>query len=70
MTLKEFNDTIEIMRKVYPFTDEDTKLVSTRDLASLEHDHISLFTKDKESDTFITLERNCERSEEQPWWMR
>lgn len=68
MTLAEFNKTIEIMRKAYPFADEDTLLVSTKNVVSCEQGHIELFTKDKETDTCITLERGYERSEERPWW--
>lgn len=68
MTLKEFNDTIEIMRTVYDFADEDTKLVTTRDAASLKNDRIVLATIDKETDTCVTLERKCEESEvREPW---
>ncbi len=66
MTLKEFRDTIEIMRGVYKFEDEKTVLRVSNDLPSGRHDHITLVTEDS-TGTLVTLERNADHTEENPW---
>ena len=38
-TVKQFKDTLEVMRKVYPFDDAKTKM-QTRDILSLDHNHL------------------------------
>lgn len=57
MTLSDFKDTIEIMRKVYSFTDERTELVSIFDIRTSRNGKITLSTIDEETDTAITMEK-------------
>ena len=56
-TVKQFKDTLEVMRKVYPFDDAKTKM-QTRDILSLDHNHLSIVTQDEETGVWIEMSRN------------
>ena len=55
-TVKQFKDTLEVMRKVYPFKDEKTKM-QTMDICSLDHSHLSIATEDEETGVLIQMSR-------------
>ena len=55
MTLKDFNDTIENMRKAYKFKDEETTLLGIRDIISGTNIRISIATYDKKTGTEIQM---------------
>ena len=59
-TIEEFNKTIEIMRKVYPFKDESTRIVKMHDLYTNSNNCITLMTRDEETGVDIELERKIE----------
>ena len=57
-TIKDFKDTIERMRKTYPFDDRYTEVIGTEDLYSMEHTLLKIRTYDNERGVTITLESN------------
>lgn len=56
-TVKQFLDTLETMRSIYPFENAKTRL-QTRNIASLEHDHLSIVTQDERTGVWVELSRN------------
>ena len=56
-TIKQFKDTLEVMRKVYPFEDDKTRM-QTRDICDLDHNHLSIRTQDTETGVWIEMSRN------------
>ena len=59
-TIKQFNETIEIMRKAYPFKDEDTHIVKTWDYRTEANTDITLFTIHEETGTEVHLSRKVD----------
>ena len=59
-TIKQFNETIEIMRKAYPFKDEDTYIVKTWDYITDANTDITLITKHEETGTEVRLSRKVD----------
>lgn len=55
-TIKQFKDTLEVMRSIYPFEDDKTRM-QTRDIQSLDHNHLSIVTKDENTGVWIELSR-------------
>ena len=58
-TISDLNKTIEIMRKIYPFKDEDTQIWIVRD-PWCNNDKLNLLTTDKDTDTEVLLTRIIE----------
>lgn len=58
MTLAKFNETVEEMRKAYPFKDEETVLVRIMNKATYKRDLVKLRTVDQATGTFIELCHN------------
>ena len=56
-TITEFLNTIEVMRKTYPFKNDDTFLISTIDYKTESPNMIRLGTVDKETDVEIRLSK-------------
>lgn len=56
-TVKQFKDTLEAMRKVYPFKDDTTRM-QTRDITCLDHNHLSIITQDEETGVWVELSRD------------
>ena len=56
-TIKQFKDTLELMRSVYPFEDDKTRM-QTRDICNLDHNHLSIVTQDAETGVWIEMSRN------------
>lgn len=61
-TITELNNTIEVMRKAYPFKDDKTQITLERDMRSLVCNKVTLYTVDEETNTGVTLERDLEES--------
>ena len=59
-TLKQFMKTIEVMRKTYPFKDEETRIVSTYDPRTGICTLIDLVTDDKETGVEVRLTKEIE----------
>lgn len=66
-TITELNKTIEIMRKAYPFKDEDTQIDIERDRCS-HVEKLSLLTIDKDTDTEVSLQRTIETEGDKEKW--
>ena len=60
MSIKEFKDTLEIMRTAYNFDDETTRICGIRDLISGCNRKIELETIDKSTDTTIYMSRRVD----------
>lgn len=60
ITLKQFNDTIEVMRSVYPFKNETTRLADIEDHRTLEPRHIEIHTVDERTGVDIILMKRVE----------
>lgn len=58
-TISDLNKTIEIMRKIYPFKDEDTQIWIARD-PRCNDEKLNLLTIDKDTDTEVLLTRTIE----------
>lgn len=56
-TVKQFKDTLEIMRTVYQFEDAKTRM-QTRDITSLDHNHLSIVTQDEKTGVWIEMSRD------------
>ena len=61
-TVKQFKDTLEIMRTVYPFEDSKTRM-QTRDIQSLDHNHLSIVTQDEKTGVWIEMSRDLVKEE-------
>lgn len=57
MTLKQFNDTLEEMRTIYPFKDETTRLGELRDLNSDSLRQVEIVTTDEETGIQIIMSK-------------
>lgn len=55
-TVKQFKDTLEEMRSIYPFEDDKT-YIQTRDIVSLGNDHLSLATTDEKTGILIEMSK-------------
>lgn len=60
MSVKEFKDTLEIMRMAYNFDDETTLIGGIRDEISGCNRKIELATIDKQTDTTIYMSRRVD----------
>lgn len=58
-TIKQFLDTLETMRTIYPFEDEKTRL-QTSNIQNLEHNHLSIITKDEKTGVWIEMSKGVE----------
>jgi hypothetical protein len=54
-TIKDFKDMLERMRSVYPFRDEETKIVTTYDPCSREHEVLQIKTRDQKTGVYILM---------------
>ncbi len=62
-TVKQFKDTLEEMKSIYPFDDEKT-YIQTRDIVNLGHDHLSLATTDEKTGILIEMSKKVTRDNE------
>lgn len=46
-TVKEFKNALEVMRSVYPFKDEETRIVSDMNPCAQAHNSLEITTVDK-----------------------
>ena len=61
MTLKEFNDTVETMRTIYPFEDDKTRICELYDFESNSMKRVEIITKDERTNTQIVMSKDVER---------
>lgn len=57
-TIKEFKETVEVMRSVYPFTDDNARIISTIDLPTNAHTHLELYTVDEKTGVKIIMQKD------------
>lgn len=57
MSLTDFNNIVETMRKVYPFKDDEAIIVDTHEMDSDTHAQLDLFVYNKEHDVKIRLNK-------------
>lgn len=55
-TVKQFLDTLDEMRTIYPFEDDKTRL-STHSPESLSHNALTIVTKDERTGIWIELHK-------------
>ena len=55
-TVKQFFDTLEEMRTIYPIKDDKTRL-QTRSMQSLDNNHLSIVTQDEETGIWIEMSK-------------
>ena len=63
MTLKKFGELVEDMRKVYPFEDDKTTIVDTRDECWDAHMRLDIRTYDEEHDVHVRLSKGIDADE-------
>lgn len=56
-TVKQFLDTLEEMRTIYPFENDKTKL-STHSHTSCDHNALTIVTKDEKTGIWIELHKD------------
>lgn len=56
-TVKQFKDALEIMHGVYPYKDEDTRIVSDVSPYSCEHYSLEIATRDE---TGVRVNLSCD----------
>lgn len=61
MTITEFNETLETMRKAYPFKDDTTKICNLYNIRDNCCDRIEIATVDEETMTRIVMTKEVER---------
>ena len=61
MTITEFNETLETMRKAYSFKDDKTRIVSLYNIKNNSYDSIEIATIDEETKTQIVMTKEVER---------
>lgn len=57
MTLSQFNGLVEDMRKVYPFKDEQAKIIDTHDLMTDCNCMLELFAHDEDTGVDVRLSK-------------
>ena len=62
MTLKEFNDTVEVMRTIYPFEDDKTRICELYDLRTDRLNRVQIITEDERTNTQIVMSKDVERN--------
>jgi len=63
MTIKQFKETVEEMRTVYPFKDETAYLGDLRDIRSDELRQIDIHTTDEKTGVYIVLSKGVRANE-------
>lgn len=62
ISVTDFKNTLEIMRKCYDFDDDNTFISTERDIMTNTFQRVVVNTVDKETGTEITLARTAERT--------
>lgn len=63
MTISQFNGLVEDMRKVYPFEDDKTTIVDTRDECWDAHMRLDIRTYNEEHDVHVRLSKGIDADE-------
>lgn len=66
-TIQDFKDTIEVMRGIYPFSDDKTFITQTNDLCNRKP-LLELNTIDKDTGVEISLKREYIKKECEEIW--
>lgn len=56
-TVKQFLDTLEEMRSIYPFEDDKTRL-STNNRNSFDHNALTIVTKDERTGVWVEMSKD------------
>jgi len=56
-TVKQFKDALEVMRTVYPYKDENTRIVSDTSLYAAAHTYLEIATRDE---TGVMVNLSCD----------
>ena len=59
--VSDFKKTLEKMREVYPFRDEETEIVNTYDYCSMQHNSLTIHTVDK-TGVHVVMEASVDSS--------
>lgn len=62
-TVAQFKETLETMKKVYPFEDDKTKIVSDSNPYDLAHTFLEVTTMDESTGVKVNLSKNIETEE-------
>ena len=62
-TIKQFKETIETMRKAYPFEDDKTRIVSETDSYNMSHTFLEVTTVDESTGVKVNLTKSIESEE-------
>ena len=65
MTLAEFSNMVEAMRNVYPFKNEDAKIIDTRDMYTNTHRVLALLVHDKKNGVDIRMSKHLPEGEKE-----
>lgn len=63
MTLRQFNETIEQMRTIYSFSDNNTRLMDLEDPRFVGARQVEIITKDERTGIDIIMRKTVERDE-------
>ena len=55
-TVKQFKDTLDVMKKIYPFEDDKTRM-ETENVMAMQHDTLYIETVDEPTGVRITMSR-------------
>ena len=63
MTLKEFNDVLNDMHKVYPFENDKTRICDVYNPRNASFNQVEIRTQDEETGVWITMSKEVERGD-------
>lgn len=58
-TVKQFKETLEEMKTIYPYEDDKT-VIQTRDIISLGNNHLSIATKDEKTGILVEMSKRID----------
>lgn len=62
-TVKQFKDTLEEMKTIYPYEDDKTYIQTRNDLAELGYNNLCLATTDEKTGVLIELSKKVVRDD-------
>lgn len=60
MTIKEFNDTLDVMRTIYDFDDDDTRIGDLHDIRTDTQRTVEIITRDPDTGINIIMSKRVE----------
>ena len=64
MTIAQFNGLVEDMRKCYPFTDDQAKIIDTHDLCTDTNTLLEVYAHDKKNNVDVRLSKGINIGDE------